>query len=244
MLEKSRGIVFSTTDYGETSLIARIYTERFGLQSYIIGSVRKRHAKIHSGIFQPLTPVELVAYHKDRPVIHRLSDIRPDPLLTSIPFNVQKSALVFFLNEILVKSIREEEANPSLFEFLFRTIIWLDDMIPSADFHLIFLIKLSRHLGFSPSHDANPQNIFFDLKEGKFINHPPNHPYFLTEHLSQALRKLMNAEYGGTAGLDPGSRRMLLNQLLDYYQLHIEGFGNFKSHKVLEHIWETDQDAS
>src|SRR4051812_1427094 len=100
-LFKTRGIVFRATEFRETSLVVKIYTELFGIQSYIINSVRKKHSKIHSGVFQPLTPVDLVAYKKDRPTLQRIADIRPNPPLTDIPFNIGKTSMIFFLDEVL-----------------------------------------------------------------------------------------------------------------------------------------------
>ena len=84
MLHKTRGIVLSTTEYGETSIVARIYTEVFGLQSYLVNSVRKKNAKIHANVFQSLTPVEMVVHHKERPGLQRISDIRPKVLTWDI----------------------------------------------------------------------------------------------------------------------------------------------------------------
>ena len=89
MLQKTRGIVFHTTDYSETSIIAKIYTESFGVQSCLVNGVRKRNAKTRSGIFQPLSLVELVFYHKERGGIQRVSEIRNAPQYNSIPFDMQ-----------------------------------------------------------------------------------------------------------------------------------------------------------
>jgi len=239
MLESTRGIVFSTTEYGETSLIARIYTEQFGLQSYIIGSVRKKHAKTHSGIFQPLTPVELLAYHKKRPAVQRIKEIRPDPLLTGIPFSMTKSSMILFLDEILIKSIREEEANPGLFEFLYKSIEWLDGVIdPNPDFHLIFLLRLTRYLGFAPTPSFDEDKTFFDFREGSFLTGPPDHPNYISGKWPALFARLMDAKYAAASPLTVEERKQLLIYVLEFYQLHIEGFGNIKSYKVLEQVWE------
>ena len=103
MLHKTRGIVFNSSDYGEASLVVKVYTELFGIQSYLINGVRKKHARIHSNIFQPLTLLDLVVYHKERPGLQRISDIRPNPPLENIPFDVLKSSVVFFLSFLETK---------------------------------------------------------------------------------------------------------------------------------------------
>lgn len=239
MLHKSRGIVLVSSEFGETSLVVQIYTELFGIQSYVINSVRKKHARIHSNIFQPLTPVDLVIYHKERPGLQRISDIHPNPPLINIPFDVFKSSMVFFLDEVLYKSVREEESNSPLFNFIFNSIMWLDGPQPAGyDFHLLFLLQLSRFLGFSPSQNYTSEQNIFNLREGKFQSSYPDHPHFISAPLSGYFAALINAEYSFSLNISSSERRMLIAFMLEYFALHIEGFGNIKSHKVLEQVWE------
>lgn len=239
MLHKTRGIVLNTTEYGESSLIAKIYTELFGLQSYIVNSVRKRKTKFHYNIFQPLTPVEMVVYHKERPGLQRLSDIRPSPLLTSIPFDVEKSSMVFFMDEILCRAIKEEEANDSLFAFLFDSILRLDAHPDPLNFHLLFLIQLTRHLGFFPSQNFSEINTVFNLMDGQFEDRIPNHPHYIDQHSSFHFYHLLMVSNNSLAEyeLPIDEKRKLINNIIDYYRLHIEGIGEIKSHKILEQIW-------
>jgi DNA repair protein RecO (recombination protein O) len=238
MLHKSRGLVFRSSEYGETSLVVQIYTELFGIQSYIINSVRKKHARVHSNIFQPLTPVDLVVYHKERPGLQRISDIRPNPPLANISFDVSKSSMIFFLDEVLLKSIREEEANPALFDFIFNSVMWLDGPHPAGnDFHLIFLLLLSRHLGFYPQNNYDEEHNIFNLREGLFQSSFPEHPHFISEPLSRCFAELMNADYSFSLNISSSERRTLISLMLEYFALHVEGFGNVKSHKVLEQVW-------
>jgi DNA repair protein RecO (recombination protein O) len=238
MLHKTRGIIFNSSEYREASLVVQIYTELYGIQSYIINGVRKKHAKIHSNIFQPLTPVDLVVYHKERPGLQRISDIRPNPPLVNIPFDIFKSSMVLFLDEVLNKSIREEEANPALFEFLFSTILWLDGpQSPGSDFHLVFMLQLSRYLGFSPSLDYTPVKNIFDLRDGKFQSAYPGHPNFIVPPLSGHFAALIKAEFPFSMNISTSERRLLISAMLEYFALHVEGFGNIKSHKVLEQVW-------
>jgi DNA repair protein RecO (recombination protein O) len=237
MLHKSRGIVFKSSEYGESSLVVQIYTELFGMQSYMINSVRKKHARIHSNIFQPLTPVDLVVYHKERKGLQRISEIRPHPPLASIPFDINKSSMVFFLDEVLYKSIKEVESNTSLFGFIFNSVQWLDNPLNNGnDFHLLFLIKLSRYLGFSPTLNYNEERCIFNLKEGQFQETLPNHPHFISGRLSQCMAEMIDKEYSNSSALSLSERRMLIDFLIEYYTLHVEGFGNIKSHKVLEQV--------
>jgi DNA repair protein RecO (recombination protein O) len=238
MLHKTRGIVFRSHEYGETSLVVQMYTELFGMQSYLINSVRKKNARIHSNIFQPLTPVDLVVYHKERPGLQRISDIRPNPPLANIPFDVYKSSIAFFLDEVLSKAIHEAESNPVLFEFVYNSVVRLDSNEPAGfDFHLLFLIQFSRHLGFFPTMNYTTSNNIFNLKDGHFQNTFPDHPHFIPPPLSGFFGSLINADFNVSLNITSEERRKLIEFILEFFTLHVEGFGNIKSHKILEQVW-------
>src|SRR3569832_768157 len=127
MLHKSRFIVFKTTDYGESSVIVQIFTEKFGLQSYIINGVKKPRAKISRNMLQPLHLLDMVVYHKSTGQVQRISELRNSPVLQSVPYDVIKSSIVLFLNEVLYKAVKVQSADENLFDFIFNAIEWLDN---------------------------------------------------------------------------------------------------------------------
>lgn len=96
MLHKTRGIVFKVTDYAESSLIVQIYTEQFGLQSYIVNGAKKPRAKIHQSMLQPLYLLDMVVYHKAGGSVQRISELKNAPVLQSIPYDVIKSSIALF----------------------------------------------------------------------------------------------------------------------------------------------------
>src|ERR1700748_1892988 len=126
MLHKTRGIVFKTTDYSETSVIVQVFTEKFGLQSYIINGVKKAKAKISRNMLQPLHLLDMVVYHKNAGNVQRISELKNSPVLQTIPYDVIKSSLAIFLNEMLYKSLRQQSADENLFGFIFSAVEWLD----------------------------------------------------------------------------------------------------------------------
>jgi len=240
MLHKTRGIVLKVTDFGETSVVAKIYTELFGLQGYLINSVRKKNAKVKKNILSPLSLVDLIIYHKDRKGLQRISDIRPNPPLQRIPFDTIKSSIVFFLTEILSKSIHEDECNPSLFEFLFNAIETLDQQEPvNNDFHLFFLIGLSKYLGFYPQDGSLKERQYFNLQEGVFQNSIPAHQHFIEPPLTDLFHELMKPsfDFSKTVLMTIPQKRILTEKLTEYYQLHIDSFYGVQSHKILQEIW-------
>lgn len=239
MLHKTRGLVFQSIDYGESSVVVKIYTEVFGIQSYLINSVRKKHARFSPTFFQPLTPLDLVVYHKERPGLQRISDARANPPLQTIPFDVFKSSIIFFLDEILGKCIREEEGNTALFDFIFQSVLHLDASTSAEkDFHLIFLIQLSKYLGFFPTDNFGENRQVFNLKDGYFQETNPPHPHFIPMPLSGYFSELIREGGQFSRVLTIADRRKLIEYILEFYSLHMEGFTNIKSHKILEQVWE------
>ena len=151
MLHKTRGIVFKTTDYGESSVIVQVFTEKFGLQSYIVNGAKKQKAKISRNMLQPLHLLDMVVYHKNTGNVQRIKELKNSPQLQTIPYDVIKSSLAIFLNEVLYKAVRQQSADENLFGFVFSAIEWLDHQGEGlANFHLLFLIQLTRYLGFYP----------------------------------------------------------------------------------------------
>jgi DNA repair protein RecO (recombination protein O) len=126
MLHKTRGIVFRIIRYSDTSIIANIYTESFGLRSYLVNGVHGKKAKIKASLFQPLALVEMNVTNREKSTMHRINDVMPVHTWTSIPYDIRKSSVLMFINEMLYKSVREEEANPALFEFISHAVQILD----------------------------------------------------------------------------------------------------------------------
>ena len=127
MLHKTRGIVFKTTDYSESSVVVQIFTEKFGLQSYLINGVKKPKAKISRNMLQPLHLVDMVVYHKAAGNIQRIAELKNSPVLLSIPYDIIKSCIAMFLNEVLYKAVKQQTPDENIFDFIFNAIEWLDN---------------------------------------------------------------------------------------------------------------------
>ena len=239
MLHKTRGIVFKTTDYGDSSIIVQVFTEKFGLQSYIVNGAKKPKAKASRNMFQPLHLLDMVVYHKNTGNVQRIKEVKNAPVLQSIPYDVIKSSLAIFLNEVLYKAVKQQSADENLFEFVFNAIEWLDHQTEGlANFHLFFLIRLTRYLGFYPDTHLIGTAGFFDLKNGVFCNYKPDSVLYLSPPHTQNFAALLLGTFENLPQLKltNDERRYLIHKLLDYYTLHIEGFGNIRSHEVLEEV--------
>ena len=239
MLQKTRGIVFKTTDYGDTSIIVQVFTEKFGLQSYIVNGAKKPKAKMSRNLFQPLHLLDMVVYHKNTSGVQRIKEVKNAPVLQSIPYNVIKSSVAIFLNEVLYKAVKQQSAEEHLFSFVFNSIEWLDHQQEGlANFHLLFLIQLTRYLGFYPDTTFAGSADYFGLKDGIFSRYKPDSVAYLSQPYSQLFYGLINCTFTDCPQIriSNDERRYLLDRLLDYYAMHIESFGNIRSLGVLEEV--------
>lgn len=239
MLRKTRGIILHVTDYAETSIVVKIYTEDFGLQSYLLNGVRKQKSKFKSNIFQPLTLVDLVAYHKSEHGLKRIAEISCDPQFTSIPYDMVKSSVGLFLNEVIYRSIREEEKNPGLFDFLHNAIQILDlRAVDCSAFHLFFMIQFTRYLGFFPNGNYYEDKSIFNLQDGNFQLGFPPHPHFLNNQLTKHFYRLMNSSFENyhLAEMNYQQKKEMLDALVTYFELHHTHGNHLRSHHVLHEI--------
>jgi len=239
MLHKTRAIVFKTTDYGESSVIVQLFTEKFGLQSYIINGVKKPKAKITRNMLQALHLLDVVVYHKNNNSIQRVSELKNSPVLLSVPYDVLKSCLAIFLNEVLYKAIRQQGADENLFGFVFSAVEWLDHETGRlANFHLLFLVQLTRYLGFYPDLTRADDADYFDMKNGVFSRYKPDSLSYLSQPHTRNFYALIQCSFENAPllKLNNDDRRFLLSKLLEYYALHIESFGNIRSQSVLEEV--------
>ncbi len=239
MQEKTRGIYLHHINYSETSIIARIYTERFGIQSYLINGVRKRKSTFKKNLFQPLFLLDLEVYHRPGRDLQRLKEAGLSLPFEHIPFDIVKSSQAMFLSELLLKCLKEEEANEELFDFLFHAIALLDmkkDGI--ANFHLAFLFHLSRFLGVSPQASNHHQTLFFDLDTASFAVSEPRHHQFMDAETTANFKQLFQFDLGKIELLTFNNRQraILLAQLLKYYQIHMDLRGDLKSLAVLKEV--------
>ncbi|MCX6234553.1 MAG: DNA repair protein RecO [Bacteroidetes bacterium] len=238
-LFKTRGIVLHQIKYGETSLIVKIYTELFGLQTYLFKGVRGKSSKIKPNILQHGSLVDMVVYHKEKSSIQHVKEIKSALNYQSIPFDIRKSSISLFINELLYKTIYEEESNPALFNFIFETFRFLDVTDrPVANFHLFFAVQLTRYLGFFPQAQNKASENYFDLKEGHFSAYRPVHDNIIPPQLSASFSHLMSAGYEEISCLRLTSedRMILLDKIIEYYRLHILAFGEIRSHLVLREV--------
>ncbi len=239
MIEKTRGIFLHAVKYSETSLIASIYTEAYGRQSFIINGVRSKNSTVRASIFQPLYLLDLEIYYKADREIHRIKNARIAFPYSTIPFDIRKSTQVLFLAEVIYKCLREEEPNIELFDFIYHALTLLDlTEAGISNFHIWFLFKLTRFLGINPSRDNAATSNFFDLQSASFVSHEPLHNQFADKHVTGLIARLFDVDSSSIEKLNytQNERRIVLEKLLEFYRIHFGNLGEFKSLEVLKEV--------
>jgi DNA repair protein RecO (recombination protein O) len=224
MIITTRGIVFRFTKYRETSIIANIYTEALGLNSYIVNGVRSAKSKFKIGYFEPLNLIELTAYHQPGRNIERITEIKSAYPIHSIRQDIYKLTISLFLSEVLNKCIIERDRNQPLFSFIYNAIQTLEKIPRNNSFHLQFLLNLASYLGFGIQ---NPES---------FVEQCDNDQFYKTPETMLLLRQLLDGNPEEDITISPSQRTTILNDILHYYYSQLE-MSNLKSLEVLQAIF-------
>ncbi len=239
MLVKTKAIVLHTLKYSDSSLIAHCYTQTQGKQSFILkGILTAKKGMIRKSQFQVLTQLEILFDFKNNGKLQFLKEVKVIHPYQTIPNRIEKNAMAQFLAEILNNSILEEEANPSLYVFLETAFHWLDSNNKISDFHLIFLINLTKYLGFFPN-DEPQDALYFNLETGCFDALLPREQYIEGDQIP-VFRELLGMNFGSLLSfkLNRTKRRGLLETLIRYFELHLLGFSKPKSLQILNEIFD------
>lgn len=227
MLYKTRAISLSYIKYKESSIIARLYTERFGLQSYVVNGVRSARGKSKMALFQPLTLLELVVYHRDNKDLHRISEMKCSEVFHSLPFETRKASIAIFITEVLNKILKEESENEDLFSYLHDSVLILDHLEKGeVNFHLQFLFGLAKYLGIAP---GNVDTMINQIAVYDGLNK--------TDH--SVIQQVLESKYGDVLpGINHSHRNQVLKHILAFYGHHFDHmhYSDFKSLPVLRAV--------
>ena len=249
MLVKTEAIVLHSFKYGETRIIVDMFTREVGRMSFVVPLPKTPKSRLKKQYFQPMTLLEVECDVRQRVQLQKLKDARLLSAYTSIPFSPEKLALSLFVAEFLYHALRSEQQNEPLFAYVCDSMQWLDMASTGfANFHLTFLMRLSRFLGFYPNLEVRGENsvgsgwepdLVFDLREGRFSSQVPLHRDFLQPSEARLIHLLMRMDFPTMHlyRLSHHDRNRIVDVLLQYYRLHIPQFPELKSLSVLQELW-------
>ena len=242
-LHKTKGIVLKTIKYGETSLIATLYTELFGIQSYLVSGVRTstRKGPGKANLFQPSAILDLVVYHNELKNLQRIKEMKWGTLYQHIFFDVLKNAVALFMVELLQKCLKQPEPNPDLFYFIEDAFLHLDasDGRVQANFPLFFMLHLAGFFGFRIQDIYSERKSILDLQEGRFVTEHPEHHQVLegtNAYITAQLLRAQRPEELQELALNQETRRALLQAYQLFYALHVPEFGEMRTLTVLQTV--------
>ncbi len=243
MVYKTKGIVLRTVKYGETSIIVSVFTELFGIQSYLVNGVRVSSKKGpgKANLFQPAAILDFIVYHNELKNLQRLREFKWEYLYQHLFFNVVKNSVALFMVELLQKCLKQPEPNPDLFHFVEDAFIFLDEGEEGvvANYPLFFALHLTSFFGFRISDEYSEQCAVLDLQQGLFVHEPPVHPYFLEgqySYITSQLLKVRQPHELKQIKLNQEARRILLQSYQQFYALHIQDFGVMRTLPVLQAV--------
>lgn len=240
MQVKTAGIVLHSLKYSDSATIVTIYTRQHGRASYMVYGVNKKNAACKPAFLQPLSLVELDASHLPGKEIQRIKEVRILHSFSEIPFDPVKNSIALFLSEVLFRVLRQSEPDEEMFSFLENSIRLLDSNKEGiANFHLVFLMELTRYLGCCPNHEKEASG-YFDLSNGIFLRQKPLHIHFLMPEESSDILKILQSDYETMNSLVFSRKRRseLLESIIEYYKLHIPDFNGLHSLEVLQSLFD------
>jgi len=230
---KSKAITLTYSKQGESSIICKIFTEKKGLQTFIIKGIRSSKSKQKLGLFQALQLVKINATYSEKRGLQYLSEISVDEPIANEKVNMHKNFIAVFIAEITVKVLQENEQNISLFNFIWNTKrkLYLTDNV-SDNFVLLFMLNLSKYLGFYPSID-NVNATYFNLETAEFSNDSLNLNIYLDKEKSTILKSLLQGE---EVKIKQKIKSELLKNILQFFHLNHYNLQNITSHLIIESL--------
>ncbi len=238
MLTKNNSIVLSKLKYRDYDLIVKCYTQERGVVSYILrGVLKSKKGQTKTVYFQVLSQLQIEENYKPNQSLHTIKEVKLNYIYSSLHTNIYKSAIVLFLSEILSNVLKEEEKNEDLFHYLETTLQYLDSEDHFSNFHLLFLLKLTRYLGFQPENLSNDYP-YFNLESGVF-EASINGVYSISGENLTLLKQLLGINFDAlnTIKINAKQRQEFLNMLLYYFELHLGSFKKPKSLQVLNDVF-------
>lgn len=244
MTHKTKGIVLRTVKYGETSVITSVYTELFGLRSYIVKGVRQstKNSSAKAIYFQPAAILDMVVYHNEFKNLNFIKEYQWGHLYQNLLFDVVKNTVSMYIVEMLQHSLKEPEASPELFYLTEDTLKQLDtaNSALTANLPLYFSLHLAGELGFRIHGEYSVTTTYLDLQEGQFVDQRPSHSYYLENQLAAATSRLLSINFYNdleNIHLSREIRKNLVTAYQNYIALHVQDFGEIKSLPVLQEIF-------
>lgn len=240
MLERSLGIVLHQLRYNDESVIVNIYTQGHGNLGFLVKMPKQKRNNVKTQLLRPLNILELDFDYRPNQNLHRIRDMKLHISYDSLPYDHIKGTVSLFLSEFLYYALRHELENQALFQYLYNSLQWFDRSEKGmVNFHLVFLIRLTRFLGFWPNVQKYVPGMVFDMGDATMVSVLPVHGQYLDYEESAFLPRLLRMDYPTmhVFRFSRQQRTRVLDALVEYYRMHIPEFPELKSLDVLRTVF-------
>lgn len=240
MIAKTKAIVLHSFKYGDSKLIADMLTAGAGRVSCIVRVPKSGKGRVKRQFFQPLTLIEAVFDQRPGGGLLPLKDAQLLRPYASIPFSPLKLPIAMFTAEFLANATRGEMPDEAMFAYIENSLLWLDECEEHyANFHLVFAMRLTKFLGFSPNTESYHEGDWFDLRSGCFTSAAPPHSDSLPPQEAQLVGLMLRMNFATMRlyRMTRQERNRLLDIVLQYYRIHLPAFRELKSVEVLRELF-------
>lgn len=240
MVLKLQCIVLKTVKYGDSKLIVDVLSLERGRTSVVWRMPKNGRGKVNRNIFQPLTMCELTVEQAKPMVMPMVRDGQISMPYASLTTDPVKTSVAFFVAEFLCQVSRTEQTDEAFFDFIRRILIWYDlAETMTANFHLMFLVRASRFLGFYPNMESYAEGAVFDLRAAEFTMSLPSHPDYVPAAEAAHLQLLMRMTPSNMHlyRFTRDERNQAVEAMLRFYSLHVPGFRPMRSWDVLKAVF-------
>lgn len=227
-------------NYNDKYVLVPVFTESFGRVTYMVSKAKGKSSKAPKSLFSPLAVLDLEVEHQASRDIQRVREARSELFLYGISTDLSKTSMAFFLSEFLSRILKDTNDSWQLFNFLYQSVQILEMTDESiANFHLVFMLKLSHFLGFYPNLEEYTEGSFFDMMNGEFVIRQPLHNHYLNRYDSKVLSMFARISYENMHhfAFSRQDRITIINRILEYYRLHLYDFPALKSLDVLHELF-------
>ena len=241
MLTKTEAIVLRAFKYGESRMIVDMYTREHGRLSFAVPLPKSSKGRLKKQLFQPLTLLSIEVDVRQNQQLQKLAGATVQTPLPSLQTDPVKLSVTLFLDEFLYHALKGEQQNAPLFDYVVNSLQWLDSADgQTANFHLVFVMRLARFLGFYPNLDDYSPGDFFDLRASTFCRQQPLHRDVLQPQEAEKVQLMMRMDYATMHlfRLSRQDRGRLVEIALTYYKIHLPAFPELKSLRVLQEMWD------
>lgn len=234
-------IVLRCTPVNDRATIINAFSREVGRVAFVIPAGVSREASRNRAILQPLSVSEGIATSQHGSELMRLSQCRPHIPMHAIYSHPVKNALALFLADALSAILREQSPDENLFDFIVLAIehLCMSSSREAANFHICFLIHLSRLAGIEPDWRSYSPGHVFDIDEGRFrafggIDHRILDP---SEAIVAYRLSRMTFTNLGCFRFSRSERNRILDVILIYMSAHYASLASLRSLEILRSLF-------